>query len=573
MRFEAFRLLPAAALLIATLAGCSDSDPTRPQAVTPTNVTAVSTSSTSIRVTFDAAPGSGEYIVERAPVGGAYLVAGNPSASPFDDAGLAAATTYRYRVASVRGSDTSAFSAERMATTAAVGAAGSDTLSGTIAANRLLDRDTVYVLRGFVKVANGATLTIQSGTRIVGASNVPGSALFILRGARIDAQGTADAPIVFTSSRAPGTRRPGDWGGLLLIGNGCINRTGAVILEGSNANIENGGAPGIDYGGNTAVPCPPANETDNSGTLQYVRVEFAGFAVANAQELNSFTLAAVGSGTTMHHLQSLSGLDDAFEWFGGSVNGRYLVSYESGDDHFDASEGYVGKNQFLIGLQTGLLDPAPGTGGIGDDPHGFEIDGCNGSGCIAPAGGNAQSANRFNMPVFANFTMVGTGDLATTSTSGGLGMHIRRGTGGTFVNGIVARYPRRGIRLTDSTTFNRVAADSLIITNILLAQNAGGNFDDDSVRVRLGAAAFEEASVTAASLFTALPAVGVSPTGTAQLDWTPAAGSPAATGGMSTFTPLIAARAGAFVVPTAYRGAADPAGAKWWAGWTTYARN
>ena len=120
-----------------------------------------------------------------------------------------------------------------------------------------------------------------------------------------------------------------------------------------------------------------------------MRVEFAGYATAADQELNSFTMAAVGSGTTMHHLQSMSGLDDAFEWFGGSVNGRYLVSYESGDDHFDASEGYVGKNQFLIALQTGLLDPAPGTGGIGDDPHGFEIDGCNGSGCVAPAGGSA----------------------------------------------------------------------------------------------------------------------------------------------------------------------------------------
>ena len=573
MRFETSTLLPATAFLLATLAACSDSDPTSPQAATPGNVVATSMSSTSIRVTFDAAPGATRYIIERAPAAGSFAVVGSPASSPFDDTGLAAATPYRYRVASVRGSDTSAFSAERSAATAAAGAAGSDTLSGTIVANRRLDRDTVYVLRGFVKVANGATLTIESGTKIVGASDVPGSALFVLRGARIDAQGTADAPIVFTSAKAPGTRRPGDWGGLLLIGNSCINRTGAVILEGSNANIENGGAPGIDYGGNTALPCPAANDTDNSGTLAYVRVEFAGFAVANAQELNSFTMAAVGSGTTMHHLQSMSGLDDAFEWFGGSVNAKYLVSYESGDDHFDASEGYVGKNQFLIALQTGLLDPAPGTGGIGDDPHGFEIDGCNGSGCVAPAGANAQSSHRYNMPVFANFTMVGTGDIANTSTSGGLGMHVRRGTGGTFVNGIVARYPRRGIRLTDSTTFNREAADSLVISNILLAENAAGNFDDDSVRTRLGAAGLEESAATAASLFTALPPVGVSPTGAAQLDWTPLAGSPAATGGMSTFAGLIAARAGTTITPTSYRGAADPAGAKWWAGWTTYVRN
>src|SRR5688572_25292368 len=254
MRRAASNVFAATAFFVAVMTACSDSDPAAPQATVPPNVNVASTSSTSIRVTFDPAAGATGYLIERATVGGTFARVGTPASSPFDDGGLAAATTYRYRVASVRGTDTSAFSAERSATTATVGASGSDTLSGTIIADLRLDRDTLYVLRGFVKVANGATLTIESGTRIVGASDVPGSALFVLRGARIDAQGTADAPIVFTSAKAPGTRRPGDWGGLLLIGNGCINRTGAVILEGSNANIENVGAPGIDYGGNTTCP-------------------------------------------------------------------------------------------------------------------------------------------------------------------------------------------------------------------------------------------------------------------------------------------------------------------------------
>ena len=115
--------------------------------------------------------------------------------------------------------------------------------------------------------------------------------------------------------------------------------------------------------------------------MRYTRVEFAGFAVAAAQELNSFTFAAVGSGTTLENLQSVMGLDDSFEWFGGTVNGRYLVSYESGDDHFDAAEGYRGKNQFLIAFQSTRGDPA------GVDPQGFEVDGCAGGGMHPARGG------------------------------------------------------------------------------------------------------------------------------------------------------------------------------------------
>src|SRR6202008_4450519 len=258
-------------------------------------------------------------------------------------AGLTPGTAYQYRVAALRGTERSEYTGAQAVTT---GNRGGVTLSTDINANRRLDSDTVYVLGAFVHVINGATLTIEEGTRIEG---VPGSALFILRGAKILAIGTAEKPIVFTSNRATG-REPGDWGGLIIVGNGVINRADPVLLEGTNTGGTN---YAVNYSGGN-------NNTDDSGERRSVRVEFPGFGPAPNQELNSFTFAAVGSGTRLSYLQSLAGLDDSFEWFGGAVDGKFLVSYESGDDHFDASEGYVGRNQFLIALQDTIIPPRSG---------------------------------------------------------------------------------------------------------------------------------------------------------------------------------------------------------------------
>ena len=457
------------------------------------------------------------------------------------------------------------------------------TLSGSIAANRTLTPDTNYVLRGFVYVNSGATLTISAGTRIVGDTTALGSALFVLRGAQIVANGTAAAPVVFTSQRSAGNRSPGDWGGLVIVGNARANRTGNVIVEGSNGSVVGASSTGTVYTGGTV-------DTDNSGTLRYVRVEFAGYATLTDAELNSFTFAAVGSGTTVEYVQALAGLDDNFEWFGGAVNGKYLVSYESGDDHFDGSEGYRGLNQFLIGMQTTFITPRPGAGAVSTDPQGFEIDGCNGGGCVAPSGGNAQSAGRdeglYNMNVFANFTMIGTPTGVTVPGSGGVGAVFRRGTGGYYLNGVIARWPRAAISLRDSTSNNRFQVDSLIVRNLYFAENgalaSGANFDatgtnfgqESAFAARNSNIVVGDAAVTAASLFTSLPTVSGTTNG-ASFDWSPAASSPIATGGLSSFTadPRIAARVGTFITPTAYRGAAAPGGTKWWAGWTNYARN
>jgi hypothetical protein len=427
-------------------------------------------------------------------------------------------------------------------------------ISTDITSSRTLYADTVYTLRGFVHVANGATLTIQPGTRIEGDFNTLGSSLFVLRGAKIDACGTAQQPIVFTSSRPAGQRRPGDWGGLVIIGNAQINRSSPTILEGTGTGPSN---PEVNYGGGTAQ-----GDTESSGRLCYVRVEFAGFATAPDAELNSFTFAAVGSGTQADYLQALAGLDDHFEWFGGTVDHKYLVSYESGDDHFDAAEGYRGRVQFMIAYQSKVLIPRTGAGNVSSDPQGFEVDGCAGSNCL-----DGQNSQPYTMPLWANFTLIGTGPGVVDATSGGHGMVLRRGTGGYYVNGVVARWPRSALSLRDVSTTARYEAGDLLVSHVLSVEN-GSLLHAGQQPYDTAAHALMSAPGTAASLFNMLPN---DPATAAQFDWMPAPASPAREGGMTQFPAAVAAKAGTFITPTSYRGAADPNGVRWWEGWTVHA--
>ncbi|HLF12677.1 MAG TPA: hypothetical protein VJA26_15855, partial [Gammaproteobacteria bacterium] len=285
-------------------------------------------SSTAIRITFPGRAGE-SYEIERGQgASGAFAlvhtiatidVAGTQT---YEDAGLGIQSAYRYRVTALRGSQRSPASAEASTTTLAPGSFSAD-ITGDITSSRTLFADTVYTLKGFIHVANGATLTIQPGTKILGDFGTNGSSLFIMRGARIEAVGTAEFPIVFTSSRSANSRQPGDWGGLIIVGNAPINRTGSIQLEGTGtqAGTTSGTNYAVTYNGGTVA-------TDNSGTLRYVRVEFAGFAPFPNQELNSFTFAAVGSGTRASYLQVLAGLDDSYEFFGGGFDLDHLVAYE-----------------------------------------------------------------------------------------------------------------------------------------------------------------------------------------------------------------------------------------------------
>lgn len=573
-------LRPTLAIAALALAACGgDDDPAGPAIPNaPLGVTATATGISSIRVSFSTAAGINSYNIERAEgAAGTFAQVGTvqapatPGTVNYDDTGLKVQTLYRYRVIAVQGAQVSAPSGEASATTLAFGTFTRD-ITGDITANRTLYADTTYTLKAFIHVANGATLTIQPGTIIKGDER---SALFILRGARINAVGTAAAPIIMTSSKSVGQRRAGDWGGLIIVGNATTNKTTAnPEVEGTGTDgtaIESGKNYVVTYGQGTT-------DTDDSGELRYVRVEFAGFAPRANQELNSFTFAAVGSGTRLSHLQALYGLDDAFEWFGGVNTATNLVSYETGDDHIDISEGFRGRVQHVIALQstTVNINPLPGQN-VSSDPQGFENDGCDGAGC-----NNGFDSAPFNTPVVANFTMVGSGSLNSGSgTSGGIGMLLRRGTGGYYVNGVIARWPRAAMSIRDANTFARAASAAtpdlattdLALRNIYATENAVA-FETGSARFAFDLAgnAIEAGTAPTASLFTAFPAAIDNATTAAAFDWTPAANSPIATGGLAAFTGKLAAAAGTAVTGTAYRGAAAPGGPKWWQGWTTYAR-
>ena len=226
----------------------------------------------------------------------------------------------------------------------------------------------------------------------------------------------------------------------------------------------------------------------------------------------------------------------------------------------------MGRSQYLIAYQSTLLTPRPGSGNLSNDPQGFENDGCSGANCFA-----GRDSEPLNLPMFANFTLIGTGD-GVVPPGGGRGMMLRRGTGGYYVNGVIAGWPAAAISLRDPETKARIDDGDLILSNILVASN-GAVFEPDvsssSTRhytVDVEDAAIEAVAVMPASLFASLD----HDTG---LDWAPATGSVAATGGLNAFDGMLAAKAGTFVQPTSYRGAADPAAAAWWSGWTAYARN
>lgn len=224
-------------------------------------------------------------------------------------------------------------------------------VSGAITANTTWNESTKYLLKGFVYVESGATLTIEPGTIILGDKSSKGT-LIIKPGAKIIARGTAVKPIVFTSAQAKGSRNYGDWGGIILLGKAKVNKTPATI-EGENIST---------FGG--------SDDADNSGVLKYVRIEFAGIAFETDKEINGLTLGGVGSGTEIDYVQVSYSGDDAYEWFGGSVNAKHLIAYRTLDDDFDTDWGYSGKVQYAFSLR----DPAVADQCSCSDSNGFESD-------------------------------------------------------------------------------------------------------------------------------------------------------------------------------------------------------
>ncbi|MEI6739398.1 MAG: fibronectin type III domain-containing protein [Gemmatimonadaceae bacterium] len=585
MSFSRWALTASAVVAGSLLTGCKSDSTTAPVPPSPIlGLTASAKSSTSVQYGFTTVAGDGSYLIERAEGATGTFAADTTITAPatatpitVTRGGLKFSTTYRFRVTTVKGGLSSVPSSEASVTTLGLGNASAD-ITTDITASRTLFADTVYTLKGFIHVANGATLTIQPGTKIVGDFNTLGSSLWILRGAKLQAVGTADLPIVFTSSRAAGQRQPGDWGGLLFVGNAPDNRSGIVNVEGSGVDgsaVVGGKNYFVQYNGGTVA-------TDNSGTISYVRVEFAGYAPLVDQEFNAFTFAAIGSGTRVSFVEAMAGLDDSFEFFGGGFDFTNAVAFETADDMFDMSEGWSGRMQYLIGYNSVQLTPRTGAGFYSVDIQGIENDGCNGTGCDL-----GFNSTPYTIPLVSNFTLIGCGSTDCSGTGGGYGMMLRRGTGGYYVNGVLARWARGGVSLRDSLTFDRagrsatpdVATSDLVVRNVLFAetptvfQAPGAPTAAQQNAFDLAGNNLTNSTALATALFTAVPATGVAPANLAAFDFTPAAGSAIATGGMATFAGKIAAKAGTVVTATSYLGAVAPAGPKWWQGWTTYARN
>ncbi len=296
-------------------------------------------------------------------------------------------------------------------------------VSGNITANTTwTPASGGYLLSGTVRVLPPATLTIQPGTVIFGEQATSGT-LIIEQGAKIQAIGTATQPIIFTSDAEPGQQDRGQWGGVVLNGRAPVN---CAAMPGGTCEGEGGSGT---FGGN--------DPDDNSGTLRYVRIEFAGIEFSPDNELNALTQNGVGRGTTIDHVQCHRGFDDGFEWFGGTVNGRYIIATDCGDDHLDWQVGYRGKVQYAISRHTS--DVTTADRGIEADNYEFGFE-------------NLPRSN----PTFANLTIVGTGEAAP---AGGRGVTLRRGTAGTIMNSIIFNTRRAAIDIDDASTFNRCWGD------------------------------------------------------------------------------------------------------------------
>jgi len=324
------------------------------------------------------------------------------------------------------------------------------TLQGRIGADTVLKKQNTYILKGLVYMVNNATMTIEPGTVIKGSySGTDVAALIITRGAKLQANGLPTDPIVFTS--ASPKPQSGDWGGIVICGKAPVNTSfnGAANTLQVEGGVDNANGDGLAGGTDAA---------DNSGTLRFVRIEYGGYAYQPDKEINSLTMACVGNGTTIENVQVSYAKDDAYEWFGGSVNCKYLIAYKTLDDDFDTDNGFSGKIQFGLIIRDSLLADISRS-------EAFESDNNSGGTTATPK----------TSAIFSNITAIGP--RATLTNVGNSlfrgGTHIRRNTAISIFNSIIMGWPV-GVEL-DGTTGSSVALNvedsSLRLRNITLAGN------------------------------------------------------------------------------------------------------
>jgi hypothetical protein len=319
--------------------------------------------------------------------------------------------------------------------------------SDTIKNNTVWTSNHTYLLNGWIYVKNNATLTIEPGTVIRGDYNNKG-ALIIERGSKLIAEGTSSQPIIFTSNEAPGDRDYGDWGGVILCGRATINIPGGTsVIEGGVGSIFGGGAA--------------PDDNDSSGVLRFVRIEFPGVAFVQDKEINGLTFGGVGRKTIVDNIQVSYSGDDAFEWFGGTVNAKHLISLRTWDDDFDTDNGYRGMLQYGVCLR----DPAIADPGSGS--NGFESDNDK----------DGTTSQPLTSAVFSNFSMFGPKVTPSTTINANYksAMHLRRSTSVSIYNSVFAGW-KEGLKLEGSETEANCSNNLLNIAYTSLCGISGQNF-------------------------------------------------------------------------------------------------
>ena len=322
---------------------------------------------------------------------------------------------------------------------------------------KTMTADNVYVLDRFVFVEEGAELHIEPGTVIQGkpGQESNASALIIARGGKIFAEGTPTNPIIFTfegddphSTEDFPLEETGKWGGLILLGNATTNNPPAVGMEFGEKNIEGipENNPKGKYGG--------TDDNDNSGVIRYVSIRHGGTDIGDGNEINGLTMGAVGAGTTIEFVEVLYNKDDGFEFFGGTVNTKNLVSAFNGDDSFDYDEGFRGKGQFWFSIQ------AEGRGNMAGEHDG---------------GNKPDDSTPYAIPTISNATYIGSGVNSSNSKSKVL--HLRDNAGGKYHNSIFTQFPGKGLDIENlaegEDSESRLTSRDLQISNNIWFEIAG----------------------------------------------------------------------------------------------------
>ncbi len=309
------------------------------------------------------------------------------------------------------------------------------TLTGDLKESRTFTENDTVKLLGYVYVQSGVTLTFEQGTVIKSDVNTKG-ALIVERGGKLICNGTQDKPVVFTSGKPVGERQPGDWGGIILLGKAPTNRSTEPTIE---------GGVGRPYGG--------TDPNDNSGSLKYVRIEYPGIVAQQASEINGLTLGAVGAGTVIENVMVSYSNDDSFEFFGGTVNAKNLISFGAADDDYDFDFGYIGKIQYAIAFR---------------DPK--EDDSDPGNGVESDNDGTGTSASPFTKPTLSNFTWVGPNGAANTAPNHNFANRFRRGSRFSVHNSILLGYAKGGFVIDgESTAIAYLNGESQFKNNIVQA--------------------------------------------------------------------------------------------------------